>query len=219
MNLKDYKEVLNNLKRYNTFQEKEGMLYSLDDEKTAMKMAKILGSNPNNEFEAIAFIFKLREISVSDLIDLNHVCPECDYMNLQVVSIPNMFFKDLDNIDESVPIGLFNDIEDIPDSEFTENINTISIDQFNEIEEKILSNNLKIFNPAIDLVCKKCGSKDKISIDYANIVSKFSVTNIYEQYLDISHFSNMTKYDTDNMFPFEREIFLSLIQVKEDEKK
>jgi len=221
MNSKEYKDILNSLPNYTSAQEKNAMLYCMGDEHTAMKVAEILGQSPSNEFEAIAFIFKAREMSVSDLIEFTHICQHkgCENHNLDHISIPNMFWqgKDLHNI----TIGLFNDMEELEKYELScgnDNINTMTIPEFNELEEKLLTNNIKIFNPAITLTCRKCGNKTKTSIDYSQIISKFSIKNIYEQYLDISQFTNMTKMDTDSMIPFEREIFISLIQDKEDKK-
>jgi hypothetical protein len=36
--------------------------------------------------------------------------------------------------------------------------------------------------------------------------------------MDLSYFSSLTKHDVDNMFPFEREIFVGLLQKREKEK-
>lgn len=180
-------------------------------------MAKILGGNPNNEFEAIAIIFKLREISVSDIIELTHICKKCDQQSFIHQNIPDMFFQDIENINTGVPIGLYTSIDDI-DEEDSDNINNMTIDEYNNIEEVLFSNNIKIFNPVVDVICSSCGYKHKTSIGALDIISKSNLSNIYEQYLDISYYSNMTKSDTDEMYPFEREIFIGLIQKKEDEK-
>jgi len=221
MNSKEYKDKLNSLPNYNSSQEKNAMLYCMGDEHTAMKTADILGLNASNEFEAIAFIFKAREMSVSDLIEFTHICAHnnCEYHNLDHISIPKMFWQD-ENLHD-ITVGLFNDMEELEKYELSigiDNINTMTIPEFNKLEEQVLENNIKIFNPAITLTCRKCGNKTKTSIDYSQIISKFGIKNIYEQYLDISQFSNMTKADTDGMIPFEREIFIGLIQAKEDEK-
>jgi len=216
MTVSDYKEVINNLKRYNSGQEKEALLYLMEDDITALKTAQILGANPKNEFEALAFIFKLREISVSDLIDLTYTCvnKDCKYQDALHISIPDMFWKD-DELDEAVPIGLFQDLDSI--EEDIKDINILSIMDYNVLENKIFSNNYKIFDPKIDIVCKRCNTANSTTISFKSIVSKFSISNIYEQYFDVSYFCNMTKIDTDSMFPFEREIFIGLIQAKQDE--
>ena len=218
--LSKYKELFSNLKRYNSLQEKNAVLYCMDDEPDPIRTAQFLGANPSNILEAVAFIFKLREISVSDLVEITYKCDKCEMMNAQSISIPNMFFKD-DDLHADVPIKLFTSVDDITLNEKFPNdlnINTMTIDEFNLVEDKILENNLKIFDPRVSLTCRKCGDIFKTQVIFSDILSKYSITNIYEQYLDISYFTNMTKNDTDNMFPFEREIFLGLIQTKEDDK-
>ena len=213
--VKDYKKVLNSLNQYTTHQEKNVLLKNLDKTYSASEISRMLGAEPISEFEAFAFIFKMREISVSDILELTHSCDSCGYQDFIHYSIPEMFFQYEDDIDNTIPIGLYDSVDDLND----ENINNMTIDEYNGIESIIYNNNLKIFNPEISITCKKCGITHKTSIGPLDIVSKFSISNIYEQYSDISYYSSMTKYDTDNMYPFEREIFMGLIQKKEDKKE
>ena len=211
--LEDFKNELENLSRYNTSQEKEAVLAQLDGQKDPIKIAKLLGINPKNRFEAIAFIFKMRENSISDLIEFNIKCSKCNYMDINSLSIPDMFFNA--PVDESVPIGLYEVVEEIADEEI---INNLTITEYNELEQKVFKNNLALFDPAVDTVCRKCGHKEKTVFNLNSIISKTTINNLYEQYLDITYFTSMTKADVDNMIPFEREVFLGLIQRKEDEK-
>ena len=187
-----------------------------------MELAKLLGVNPQNEFEAMAFIFKVREISVSDIIEVSNTCDKCKRQDIHGVNIISMFFQGEKDIDKSVPIGLFSSIEDLEDLEDLElsqyNINNLSINEYNQMESVLFDNNIKIFNPAVTLICRKCGNEYETALKAVDIVSKSTISNIYEQYLDISYHSHMTKLDTDSMLPFEREIFVGLIQKKEDEK-
>ena len=46
-----------------------------------------------------------------------------------------------------------------------------------------------------------------------------TLTDIYNQYADISFYSSNTKNDVDSMYPFEREAFVALIQKRLDKKK
>lgn len=212
-NLDDFKQSLEDLPRYNTLQEKEAVLRQMDGQKDPIKIANILGINPRNRFEAIAFIFKMRENSISDLIDYNIKCVECEYLDINALSIPDMFFNG--TVDDSIPIGLFESVEEIVDEEI---INNLSIAEYNELEQKVFKNNLMLFDPAISTVCRKCGHKDKTVFNLSSIISKTTISNLYEQYLDITYYTNMTKHDVDTMMPFEREVFLGLIQKKEDDK-
>lgn len=212
--LQEYKDLLTyEVSPYNSFQEKTALIKQSDGEKNPIRIAKILGLNPSNRFEAIAMIFKARENSVDDLIEFNYKCKECGFLDLKSISISDMFFKD--DIDESLPIGIFETLDEIISEE---DINNLSIKEFNELEKKLFKNNLAIFDPSIVLTCSKCKNREKTVFDISSVVSKTTLKNIYEQYLDLTYFSNITKYDVDNMYPFEREVFLGLIQKKEDEK-
>ena len=211
MVLKKYKEKFSNLSSYTTEQEKNALLVNLETP-DIIKTCYTLGETPLNEVEALALIFKLREISVSDLIELTLTCGSCNYQYVRSVSIPDMFFQSDDLWD--IDIGLFVDASELSD----DNINSISIEEFDNLTTKIEENNKKIFNPEVEDCCEKCGYESVILVKPDSIISKFGIKNIYEQYVDISTFTNMTKSDTDGMYPFEREIFMGLIQQKEDEK-
>lgn len=211
--LNRYKSKIDSIKPYTSIKEKDTMLMQMSGEKNPVKIAESLGYHPINRFEAIAMIFKAREVSVSDLIDITLKCSECNHLDMKVVNIPDMFYRG--DIDESIEVGLFESLTEIDDEEV---INNLSISEYNEYEQKIFKNNLEIFNPLISLKCSKCNHVSEMTLDPSGLISKFSLSNIYEQYLDISYFSHMTKADVDNMYPFEREVFIGLIQKKEDEK-
>ena len=66
-----FKKRLDSLERYTTKQEKEFLL--LEDDVSFTDMLKTLSPiEPINEYEAIAFLFKLREISLSNIIEITH---------------------------------------------------------------------------------------------------------------------------------------------------
>jgi len=123
-----------------------------------------------------------------------------------------MFFQD-DNLMD-IGVGLYDDIDDIEG----DIINTISIEEYDNLFKDIEENNLKIFNPYFNMTCVKCRKSVETTLEVGSIISKFGIGNLYEQYVDISTYTSMTKADTDSMIPFEREIFMGLIQKKEDDK-
>jgi len=215
MTLENYKAKLNNLKPYTSHQEKSALIKNIGNDASLIDIARELGTDPKSEIEAHAFIFKVREISVSDIADLTHVCPECNYQNIINISIPSMFFQGDHEGYHDIDIGLFDDIDELEG----DIINTISIDKYNSLYSLLKENNKKIFNPEFTMTCVKCKHSVTRELNPGSIVSKFSIANVYEQYLDISSYTSMTKADTDSMIPFEREIFMGLIQKKEDEKK
>jgi len=208
-----FRERLKDVRRYNSWQEKEALLLSLSDEVDVIEIANILGLNPINNLEAEALILKAREKSVSESIEITSSCPKCKYINLYNVEIEDMFFKD--KINNNLPEGLFESISEIPDDVL--NLDNLSIEEYDKLENDIIINNEKIFSTQIELTCFSCGVKYFTQIEPIKSISKFPISNLYEQYTDITYFSHMTKKDVDEMYPFEREIFLGLIQKKEDE--
>jgi len=220
MNISEYKAFLENVPKYYTLQEKDACIQLLDTY-TSVDIAKILGLSPGNNLEAIAMIFQARKKSVSEIIEVKSLCPSCNTDDFYFIDIDNMFFRDIEGIDTSIPVKLIDDIDDIDDidTQCAQDINNLSIDEFNELENIIIHNNKCIFDNTVSVQCKKCQNTFDIRINYTDIISKFTIKNIYEQYLDMTQFTNMTKYDVDKMPPFEREIFIGLIQERENKKE
>jgi hypothetical protein len=214
-----YKEYLNKVDSYTTLQEKNALLLSFTSESSPSDFKKILKFENDevkslNDLETVAMIFKSREKSVDENIGITMTCEHCNFMTLYSVPINSLFFNG--DLDESISIRLMDNIEDI--YEEIGNIDDLSLDKIEEIEQKVVKNNKAIFNPITEISCKKCLLKNKLRIDYKDIISKNTIKNIYEQYLDITQFTHMTKQDVDNLPPFEREIFINLIQDRENKK-
>ena len=51
-------------------------------------------------------------------------------------------------------------------------------------------------------------------INPKDTISKSTTTKIFKEYLDISYYTNNSKLDIDSMYPFEREVTLSLLAEK-----
>ena len=214
--LEEYKEYLDNVKTYNTKEEKDASIELLDKDTNAIKICKKLGLNPKNSLEAEAMIFKSREKSVSDVIETITTC-DCGKMNFNNIEIKDLFFRNEDDLYQDIPIVLVKSFEEIP--EYIDGFEDFDLDKSEEIENKFKHNNKIIFNPITTITCAGCNKKINIIIDYKTIISKFEIKNVFEQYLDITQFTNMTKTDVDTMLPFEREIFMGLIQERENKKE
>jgi hypothetical protein len=215
----EYKEYLENVSEYSTLKEKNTLIKLLG-ETSALEMAKTLDLKPfpKNELEAIAMIFQARKKSVGETIEVTIQC-NCGAMDFYSIDIDSFFFQG--NINESIPIKLIDSIEDFDDNDKINDIliNTLTIKEYNEVEKIIIENNKSIFNNNFEVNCKKCGNIIHSYVDYKNIISKFPIKNVYEQYLDLTQFTNMTKQDVDNMFPFEREIFINMIQERKNKEQ
>ena len=215
MKLKEYKTYLEDTPPYNTIQEKNACIYLMENS-DPIEVCKILGLQPYCPLEAVAMIFQSRKKSVSEIIEVKSSCTHCGEDDFYFIDIQDMFFNG--DIDESIPVLLADEIDDIQPY-LSEDINNMDISAFNALESIIINNNKSIFDNTVSVKCKKCQKDFDIRINYTDIISKFPIKNIYEQYLDITQFTNMIKNDVDNMPPFEREIFIGLIQERENKKE
>ena len=211
----DYEEFLESVEPYTSLQEKNATLLGATDETvSAIKLAKKLGiSNFLNEYEAIALIFKARKKSVSEFIEYTHICKECKYSTVAAYNIDDLFFTDV--LDPELPVGLFASPEEVLEED---ELAEIEIDDYNDLEKRLYKNSIKIFNPVFTAKCKRCGLEEKKTFMAKDIISGYDIKSIYEQYCDISYYSSMTKQDVDSMFPFERDIFIGLLQKRENAK-
>ena len=198
---------------YNTFQEKNAIIESMKEESSPITIAKELGLYPRNNLEAEAEIFLARRISVGELIEISYSCGKCGHFNMSNVLIDDLFFQNGTDV-IGKPYRLVEDILDLDDDQ----IENLSIDEYNDLEVQIYKNNLNIFNNKVKVKCRSCGFEEEVAIDYKSIISKFNIKNIYEQYLDITTYGGMTKSDVDTLYPFEREILLGIIQERENKK-
>ncbi len=202
-----FEDKLNSLKRYTTKQEKE-VLLAEDDTSLIDILALLSDVVPINEYEATALLFKIREISVSDLIEFTHECKSCEYMNILNIEINSLF-----NLEKNYdfPVGLFTTVDDIIN---TKESDDIILKDYNKLQDDIIEQSGKIFNPIVKSACKKCGFLNQIGISPKSVLSKSSASSIYKEYVDISFYTNNSKNDIDTLYPFEREIFINLIQEK-----
>ena len=211
-----YKEFLENVPFYTSLKEKNSVIFTLDSKVTPAKIARTLGLNPKTEMEALAMIFQSRKKSVGETIEIRKQCPNCEHFDFYVIEIDKLFFNENKEHFDDAPYVLIDAFTDLELFEDIPNLDDLSLSEMNELEEKISKNSKFIFDLETSLICNKCGNKMKIFLDYKQILSKFTIKNIYEQYLDITQFSNMNKKDVDDMYPFEREIFMGLIQERQD---
>jgi hypothetical protein len=199
-----FKKRIKSLKRYTSKQEMDVLL--LEDSATLIDVAKILTDvEPLNEYDAGALILKLRELSVSDVIEVTVACGHCDFMNLYEIEINEFFdFK----ITGKFPQGVFEDLNEITDAD------DMILKTYNKLNKELQDQTRKFFKLTTKRVCKRCGKDIDIAINPKDTVSKSSPTKIFKEYLDISFYTHNSKLDIDSMYPFQREITISLINEK-----
>jgi len=215
---KDFlKNRLKEVPRYKTLQEKEALL--IDDEiEDAFLYYDTLCPNskikPLNEMEALAFILKAREISVSDLIEGMQECDYCNAMNTFAIDINDLINTNIE-VEEypNFPIGLFKDITDILDDDVTDNL---SIEEYNKIQDIIQENNIKILNLNYIYTCRiqKCNMENSIMVFPISVISKLSISGLYQEIFQLSFYGNKSYSDIENLYPFERALYISMTKDK-----
>jgi len=201
------KNRLSKIGRYNSKKEKEALMM---EEENMIEIFDVLFPDseikPLNEIEAGAFILKGRENSVDEILDLMQEC-SCGVMNEISIEIQDLFNFDIDTKIENLPIGLFDTVEEI--SEYVDDLN---LGDYNNLTEIIYENNQKIFNVSREIKCRVCGNVMPVVIYPKNFISKNSISGIYDEYFKLSFFTNVTKHDIDEMYPFERSIYIGLLK-------
>jgi len=205
---KDYlKNKLNKLDLYTSKQEKLALIKKEDI--SIFEILKIISpdSNPTNELEALIFIIKLSEISVSDIIEKIFECSNCSNVNEISIELQDLINLDIECEISNFPIGIFETPDDIFD-----NPDNLPLKDYNKISDIIEENNLKIFNVHLNPKCRTCKTENNIVINPIDLISRTTIAGIYDEYFNISFYSHNTIRDIDSMFPFERELYLSLLK-------
>ena len=193
-------DKVKSLKAYSTGQEKEALL--APDEFSNIEMLELLSSvKPINEVEAMYLLLKLREISVSDVLEGMIDCPSCETLNQFQIEL-NI---DLD-VDESIPVGIFESIDDIAEAD------EMPLLEVNVIEEKLKKNNEAILNLSRTIPCRVCATQIKVDINPRAILSNTTLSNIFQEYFLFGKFLHYSNRDVDYLKPYERSILFKLLK-------
>ncbi len=211
------KDRLDSLEKITTKQEKEALL--LDDEDDVRRILKCFTNLvPINDLEADAMLLKIREISIGDDIQFTKRCDSCDVVNELQVLVSEVLH--LDKItkfkNKPMPVGLFTQIESIINNTIIDDMN---LADYKKLEEALSNQNDEIITKLVEKSCWKCNSPISIYVEPKLVFSKATLSSIYKDYVSISMFSHNSTLDIDSLYPFEREIYVSLIsdKLKEDE--
>ena len=188
------------LKAYTTAQEKEALL--APDELSNVEMLELLSPiKAKNEIEAVYLLLKLREISVSDVLEGMIDCPSCHTLNEFQIELN----EDVD-VDESIPVGVFDNIDDIMDAD------EMPVLEVNKIEEKMKKNNLILLNLHRTVPCRVCKHKIPVDINPRAILSSTTLSNIFQEYFLFGKFLHYSNRDVDVLKPYERSILFKLLK-------
>jgi len=210
--------------RYRTKEEKEALLLEDGSElyEYFEKLCPKSPIKPINTVEYIAFIFKARSISVSDEISLVLNCSKCKAVNDVKIEIDDIIKIDKHPILNekfmlNFPIGLFEEVEEILDDNTLENL---SIYQYDLIHNLIRHNTELMLNLQPEWSCRieKCKFKNNVIIDPIAFMSKVNLSGLYTEIFNLSFYSSNSIPDIEQLYPFERNIYLQLTKKEVDKR-
>lgn len=212
---------------FNTSQEKELLLLGTIGESNIDNALSICNVDDNiisslSENEKIAMLYKFREISVGDEINLQFKCKHCGSGNENSLSILNII--ESSNITNPKIKDAFKVLTNNNFNEFVNiDIDDLDVDEYDQIYEEV-KNTITKFNYIKPIICQKCGETNYTRIDTPSFVvdnlSDDSLISLYQTYNDLIFFGHYTKQDIDSLYPFERTILISLLnKTREDMNK
>lgn len=215
---------------YNTEKEKDLLIMSSFEVYDIDEILRVLEVDSDailnlSENEKKVLLYKFREISVGDEINVKYKCTECKSPNDAVLScsdlilIPDNFNPDIKILDLEVNDDTIYDFLNISKDE----IDNLDVDEYEKLIEEVKQNQVK-YNFVRKSNCIKCKSENSFYIgDVKYIIESLSedtLMSIYRTYNDMCMFGNYNKRDIDSLYPFERTILIGLInKTREDMKK
>lgn len=215
---------------YNTEKEKDLLIMSSFEIYEIDEVLRVLGVKKKirktlSENEKKVLLYKFREISVGDEINIKFRCTECKSPNDTFISCTDLIIKS-DYTDNGIKI-LDKDVTDESIYEFVDNskeeIDNLDLDLYEELIEKVKRNQVQ-YNFVKKCNCIKCKKVNNFDIGSIKFIieslSEDTLMSIYRSYNDMVMFGNYSKRDIDTMYPFERAIIIGLInKTREDMKK
>jgi len=166
---------------------------------------------PNKDLtrsEKMYLILELRNISVGEIFNLKKTCTSCSKafdFECSFSGISGISKFDHDDIHEAFSDD-YNDYVDF-------DIDDLDVDVYDEYVEDIDKNKLK-FNFSTEVTCLNCLKKNTVKLTEKILLSSLSEDSISTYYNSIStmvYYGHFSKLDIDSMIPFERSIYLSLL--------
>jgi hypothetical protein len=210
---------------YDTRQEKDLLLlvnfenYTLDDALEICGLSEDIISTLSRD-EKVFLLLKYRSISVGDDISFKFSCSHCGTANDNILTIGDMVIPPKEK--QEYVIDKFKKITDENLQEFlTFNIDDIELDEYSKIFKEV-QNSITTFNFSFPVTCQKCKNDNIIDLDKTDdfIIDNMtdeSLSSLYKLYNDLVYYSNYTKQDIDTMYPFERQILISLLNKTREE--
>lgn len=216
---------------YTTATEKELLLLSsfeVTDFDRVLELMDITFIEPNDiscedltQNEKKVLLYKLREISLGDEVNVFYNCEHCKSPNETVLDASN-FVEDCKRNDPDIK-KLAYSVTDENLNDFLINeidIDELDIDEFDQLKERVKQNQYT-FNFRKSVNCFNCKGPREFDLDdpeyIIKIMSDDELMGLYKSYNFMVFFGKYTKEDVDKMLPFERTILIGLLmKTKED---
>lgn len=214
------------LKPYTTSQEKEILLlssFSVDDFDRIFEILDYKYDGDLSELsddEKKVLLYKFRDISVGDEVDIKFVCEHCKASNENKLEATNFVVSNIKNDDfilkKNIPVTDENLHEFVPNV----NVDELDLQEFEDLKQNVKDNQIS-FNFIKTTKCLKCRAPKTFDMSdkkyIIEILSEDTLMTLYKTYNYMIYFGHYTKTDIDNMMPFERTILTGLLsKTKED---
>lgn len=219
------------LKPYNTLQEKNLLLYASNPDDILEELRDnyrfISGNEKLTDSEKIVLIWKLREISVGETIAVKYKCQHCSKVQEADLDITgNITEGNLQKNFKGFKITevFSKDPEEYVDSKERFLLDELETHDYDELIQHIKENSVK-FNFIKEDKCIHCQGLNKFDVStderILQHVSELDLASIYRIISELVFHGNYSKIDCDSMLPFEREIYIGLLnkQIENKTKK
>lgn len=209
------------LESYTSLQERDLLFLTMDDfsDKNILDLAldicrvpkKIVSKLTDPEKKCV--LYKLRELSVGNEINIKFKCQKCgqrteNFINISnIINYPNLKHKNI--IDNGKYDG--HEIFDCMKGDFEEML----ISEYESLKENI-KNYITTFDFKKECICQRCMFRNIIDISDTKFIidnlSEETLQSYYKIYNTLIFFGRYSKLDIDSMIPYERTIFLGLLE-------
>jgi len=218
------------LRPYTTKLERDLLLYTSDEyniDTILMLLKDCITSNvPLKDMtydEKFNILLNLKNISVGETFTFRCTCPSCDKKYEEE-------FAFLDTVVNGEKIPDFGDIKLVeaysenPEDYVDFDIDELDVDVYDKLVEHIEKHKTR-FNFKTKSTCPYCKNESNVGLSEENLVKSLSdddIANFYKVISGMVYFGHYTLQDINQMIPFERSVYLGLLnQLKEeiDKKK
>jgi len=209
---------------YRTYQEKDILLassFGVTDFDRIFEILNFRTTEDLSDDEKKAILYKHREISLGDEIDVKFKCT-CGQGGDGVLQANNFVIpaarNDLDVKKMNIPV-----LDSTLQMFVQDDVLELDIEEYNLLKKRVQDNQVS-FDFIRSVKCMKCGAEKKFDLSspeyIIEIMSDDSLMTLYKSYNFLTFFGHYSKEGIDSMYPFERSIFIGLLnKAKEDLNK